>query len=83
MAIKAVFKVDEVLTKVDKPIPFTNEVIKAGTKGTIVSEKYSKTTYILKFSEDFMNWLYLEYDISDISIKGTLESINIHEEDTN
>lgn len=78
MGIKATFKVDEIITKIDKPIPFTNEVIKAGTEGNLVHRKNSK--YVLKFSKDFINWLYLEYDISELAIQGTLEKIIFTEE---
>lgn len=79
MATKATFLVDRITTKKDKPIPFTNEVIKAGTEGQVVSIKYHDT-YIMRFSEDFINWLYLEYKISELAIEGNLESINFVEE---
>ena len=78
MAITATFKVDEIITKVDKKIPFTDEIIKAGSSGNLVGVKYG-STYILKFSENFTEWLYLEYGVSELNIKGELKSIDSKE----
>lgn len=74
MELKAVFKVDTVITKVDKKIPFTNEVIKAGIEAEFVTRTRDK--YIISHTDFKGQSLYLEYDISELDVKGELRAID-------
>ncbi|MCM0758073.1 hypothetical protein M7775_05715 [Sporomusa sphaeroides DSM 2875] len=69
--LKAVFKVTNIATKVDKPIPFTNEVVKAGTPGNLHGKRLGR--YIIRFSKNHIDWLYLELEASEIDIQGDFQ----------
>jgi hypothetical protein len=70
--------VEKVITTVDKQIPFTKEVIKAGTEGEFAGNCSYK--YILKFYDcKTFSHLRLEYEASEITVKGELKSIEFVE----
>lgn len=78
MSIIAKLLVEKVITAVDKQIPFTDKVIKAGTEGEFAGTASYK--YILKFYDcKTFSHLRLEYEASEITVKGELKSIEFVE----
>lgn len=78
MAMIAKFSGNEVITIVDKPIPFTDKFIKAGTEGELARKNSYEYTLSFYDCKTFSH-LYLDYKISEISIKSGLKTIEFME----